>query len=231
MERCAARSDVPESRTYIRRQGRITRAQAAALGSDLERIRVRGDAPIDELALFGRGGPLVLEIGFGMGQALLAHATANPSANCIGAEIYRPGIGSLARAVRELDVRNVRIFEGDARYLVGALLADDSVSLAMVYFPDPWPKKRHHKRRLIAPDFVALLARKLAPGGRWLLATDWQDYAHAMMAALEAEPLLENAAGPGRFAMPSRDAPTRFEARGTRLGHRVWDLTFARRSS
>ena len=217
------------ARTYIRRRGRITRAQAAALGDDLDRVRVPPDRPVDAIALFGRSAPLVLEIGFGMGQALLAYAQANPHANCVGAEIYRPGIGALARALRTSDVGNVRIFEGDARELVGTLLPDGSLSLAMIYFPDPWPKKRHHKRRLIEPGFVAALARRLAPGGRLLLATDWETYARAMLDVLTAEPLLENLAGARRFAAPSRDGPTRFESRGARLGHRVWDLAFARR--
>jgi tRNA (guanine-N7-)-methyltransferase len=216
-------------RTYIRRRGRITRAQAAALASDLEPIRVPADRPIDARALFGRPGPLALEIGFGMGHALLAYAQANPHANCLGAEIYRPGIGALARALKDAELTNVRIFDGDARHLVRTLLADGTLSVAMIYFPDPWPKQRHHKRRLIEPRFVAQLARKLEPGGRLRVATDWEDYARAMVEVLEGEPLLENVAGAGRFAEPSRAAPTRFEARGTRLGHRVWDLEFARR--
>ena len=218
------------SRTFIRRRGRITRAQAAALANDLDPIRVPADRPIDGLAIFGRPGPLVLEIGFGMGHALLDYAKSNPDANCIGAEIYRPGIGALARALKDGEIANVRIFEGDARHLIAALLPDGALSLAMIYFPDPWPKKRHHKRRLIEPEFVSRLARKLEAGGRLLLATDWEDYAHAMMEALEAEPLLENVAGAGRFAEPSRASPTRFETRGTRLGHRVWDFEFVRRT-
>ena len=221
---------MPDARTYIRRRGRITRAQAAALEHDLERFRVPDDRTIDARGLFGRDGRLVLEIGFGMGHALLDYARANPDSNCIGVEIYRPGIGALARALVAGEIANVRIYEGDARRVVETLLADASLARAMIYFPDPWPKKRHHKRRLIEPGFVATLAKKLAPSGQLLLATDWEDYAHAMMALLEAEPSLVNLAGVGRFAEPSRDGPTRFEARGARLGHRVWDLAFARRA-
>ena len=229
--RAPRRHGLPGSRTYIRRRGRITRAQAAALANELDPIRVPADRPLDAVALFGRSGPLVLEIGFGMGHALLEYARANPDANCIGAEIYQPGIGALARALADAEIVNVRIFEGDARELVAALLPDAALARAMIYFPDPWPKKRHHKRRLIEPGFVSRLARKLEPGGRLLLATDWEDYAHTIMDALEAEPLLENVAGAGRFAAPSRTSPTRFEARGARLGHRVWDFEFARRRS
>jgi tRNA (guanine-N7-)-methyltransferase len=206
----------------------MTRAQAVALERDFATYRLP-DAPFDGERAFGRTAPLVLEIGFGMGQGLLAYASAHPEANCIGAEVYRPGIGSLVAALRRTGTSNVRIYEGDARLLVETLLPPDSLSLVLIYFPDPWPKKRHHKRRLIEPEFVAVLASRLQPGGRLRLATDWEDYALRMIEVLENEPTLVNEAGAGCFAARSDDRPvTRFEARGLTLGHAVWDLAYVR---
>jgi len=219
---------VTEGRVYIRRQGRMTRAQALALERDFDRYRLPG-APFDAEHTFGRRAPLVLEIGFGMGHGLLAYAGAHPEVNCIGAEVYRPGIGALVAALRRSGTANVRIFEGDARHLVDTILPASSLALAMVYFPDPWPKKRHHKRRLIEPGFVSVLVSRLRPGGRLRLATDWEDYAYSMQAVLDAEPELVNEAGAGRFAERSEERPvTRFEARGLGLGHAVWDLAYVR---
>jgi tRNA (guanine-N7-)-methyltransferase len=218
-------------RTYIRRQGRITRGQADALARHLEAFRLPDAGTLDPVAVFGRTGPLVVEIGFGMGQGLVAYAREFAHANCIGAEVYRPGIGALlAAAVRE-GCANLRVYEGDARVLVAERLPRGSVDLAMIYFPDPWPKKRHHKRRLVNAPFAALLADRLAPSGRVQLATDWEPYALEMLAVLDAEPGLENEAGCGAFAPRPPERPlTRFEARGLRLGHHVWDLAYRRRA-
>jgi tRNA (guanine-N7-)-methyltransferase len=217
------------ARTYIRRQGRITRAQADALARYGAAFRLPESARLDAPAVFGRGGPLVLEIGFGMGQALVDYARAHPEANCIGAEVYRPGIGALIVAARREGLTNLRVFEGDARVLLAERLAPGTLDLVLVYFPDPWPKKRHHKRRLVNDTFVELLASRLTVGGQLRLATDWEPYAQQMLAVLEALPQLQNEAGTGCFApRPDERAPTRFEARGLRLGHRVWELAFRR---
>lgn len=219
-------------RTYVRRHGRATLAQTRALAAHFATYRVGGEGLIDVDALFGRHGPLVVEIGFGMGHGLLAYATAHPDANCLGAEVYRPGIGALVAALERDGIGNVRIFEGDARVLLRERLPAHCIDTALIYFPDPWPKKRHWKRRLVDPAFVALLASRMKSSGRVLLATDWADYAAQMLAVLEAEPAFVNEAGPGCYAARPPERPlTRFEARGLRLGHAVRDLAFRRRQT
>ncbi len=213
---------------YTRRQGRITRGQAAALERHLEAYRLDAREPFDAVQAFGRSGPIALEVGFGMGQGLLDFARANPAFNCIGAEVYRPGIGSLLAGLVREEITNVRIYEGDARALVAGLPAE-CLTKVMVYFPDPWPKKRHHKRRLIEPGFVSSLARVLEIRGELSAATDWEDYAHQMLGVFDAEPALVNASGPGNFAPRPASRPlTRFEQRGIRLGHPVWDLIYTK---
>jgi tRNA (guanine-N7-)-methyltransferase len=219
---------VTTSRVYIRRQGRMTKAQANALREQFDRYRLDPQVPFDAATIFGRVAPLALEVGFGMGQGLLEYARGNPHVNCIGAEVYRPGIGALTAALVREEIDNIRIFEGDVRALI-AHLPTASLTEIMVYFPDPWPKTRHHKRRLIEPKFAAGLAHALTPAGRLALATDWEDYAHWMLAVLDAEPGLINAAGRGNFSVRPAGRPfTRFEARGVKLGHRVWDLVYTK---
>lgn len=204
----------------------MTKAQAAALRDHFARYQTTPDQRFDRAAAFARSAPLALEIGFGMGQGLLEFASRHPDFDCIGAEVYRPGIGSLVAALDREGLTNVRIFEGDARALVDSLAAA-SIARIMVYFPDPWPKKRHHKRRLIEPQFAQSLATILAADGRLLLATDWEDYAQEMLAVLDAQPMLENVAGAGAFSPRPDDRPlTRFESRGLALGHGVWDLIY-----
>lgn len=215
----------------------MTRAQAAALATDFadfELPKIDGSANqfdgVIETA-FARVAPVALEIGFGMGQGLIGYASAHPDTNCIGVEVYRPGIGSLVAALRRNEIGNVRIYEGDARPFVAMAIPERALSVVMIYFPDPWPKQRHRKRRLIEPGFVATLARRLRLDGRLLVATDWEDYAHATLALLDAEPLLANDQGTGFSPRPDDRPVTRFEARGLGLGHRVWDLSFTRRAS
>ncbi len=204
----------------------MTKAQAAALRDHFARYQVVPNGRFDPCDAFARSGPIALEIGFGMGQGLLEFARAHPQFNCIGAEVYRPGIGSLVAALEREGVTNVRIFEGDARALVESIVPA-SLARIMVYFPDPWPKKRHHKRRLVEPRFIESLATILAPDGALLLATDWKDYALEMLAMLDAQPMLENVAGAGAFSPRPEDRPlTRFESRGIALGHGVWDLIY-----
>jgi tRNA (guanine-N7-)-methyltransferase len=225
--------DLKQGRVYIRRQGRMTRAQSRALQTLFERFQVPVSAQVEDWAArFGRNAPLVLEIGFGMGQALLATAQRHPDWNCIGVEVYRPGIGALLNAVADAQLTNVRIVEGDARDVLANMLTEGTLRRVMVFFPDPWPKSKHHKRRLINPEFAALVASRLAPDGELQIATDWEHYAESMRVVLDAEPGLENLAGDGLFARRNEERPTtRFEARGVRLGHQVWDLAYRRRRS
>ncbi len=206
----------------------MTRAQARAIQTLLERYQISSGAGEPSwVALFGREAPLALEVGFGMGHALLATAQRHPDWNCVGIEVYRPGIGALLNAIDAARLPNVRVIEGDAREALANLFGAGALHRVMVFFPDPWPKSKHHKRRLINAEFAALVASRLAPDGQLQLATDWEHYAFAMRTVLDAEPGLENLSGTGNFAARSDERPvTRFEARGVRLGHLVWDLAY-----
>ena len=209
----------------------MTRAQARALETLWPRYRIDvAPVAIDWSHAFGRSAPLFVEIGFGMGHALLATARAHPDWNCIGIEVYRPGIGAVLNAVEAAGLANVRLIEGDARDVLANMLVENALHRIAIYFPDPWPKAKHHKRRLINAEFVALAASRLEEGAELHLATDWQNYAEEMRTVLDAEPTLENLAGVGAFAPRNAERPTtRFEARGERLGHHVWDFSYRRR--
>ncbi|MGA7951695.1 MAG: tRNA (guanosine(46)-N7)-methyltransferase TrmB [Thiobacillaceae bacterium] len=183
--------------------------------------------PIDLDQVFGRTAPRILEIGFGMGQTTAEIAAAHPGQDYLGVEVHTPGVGSLLRQIGERELNNVRIIQHDAVEVLANMIPNAALAGVHVYFPDPWPKKRHHKRRLIQPDLVHLLAQKLAPGGCLHCATDWQDYAIQMLQVLSAEPLLANTAE-GYAPRPQWRPLTRFEQRGLRLGHGVWDLLFRR---
>lgn len=218
-------------RLYLRRRGRMTRAQARALDTLYADYCVSADAEVDWATLFGRHAPLMIEIGFGMGHALLETAFAHPEWNCVGIDVYRPGIGAVLNGIRECGLENVRIVDGDARQSLQKQFGEATIERINVFFPDPWPKKKHHKRRLITSAFVALIASRLVPGGLLQLATDWEPYGREMLTVLEAEDSLRNAAGTGKFARRPPERPvTRFEARGQALGHPVWDLAFVRRT-
>lgn len=215
-------------RSYVLRQGRISSAQERALRELLPRYGIAFDArPIDAAAVFGRDAPLVLEIGSGMGETTAAIAQAQPETDFIALEVHGPGVGSLLRKIAERGLTNLRVIRHDANEVIERMIGDATLGGVHVFFPDPWPKKRHHKRRLVQPPFVALLARKLKPGGYLHLATDWEDYAGQMLQVLTAEPLLRNAA-PGYSERPAYRPLTKFEARGLRLGHAVRDLIFRR---
>ncbi|MDX1593330.1 MAG: tRNA (guanosine(46)-N7)-methyltransferase TrmB [Gammaproteobacteria bacterium] len=209
----------------------MTPAQRRALESLYPRFGVPlADRPLDLPALFGRRAPVALEIGFGMGDALLAMAEADPGHDFLGVEVHRPGIGRLLAGIEARGLANVRVIEGDALQVLGAMLDDGSLDRLLLFFPDPWPKKRHHKRRLLQPEFVELAARRLALGGLFHAATDWAPYAEQMLGVLEGCALLENDAAPGGYApRPAYRPPTRFERRGRALGHEVFDLLFRRR--
>jgi tRNA (guanine-N7-)-methyltransferase len=185
---------------------------------------------LDFAAVFGRAAPTILEIGCGMGEATAAIAQAHPHSNYLGVEVHSPGVGSLLKLIEEKQLANLRVIQHDAVEVVEQMIAPESLAGIHVFFPDPWPKKRHHKRRLVQPAFVRLLASRLLPGGHIHLATDWQDYSEQMLEVLANEPLLENTAA--AFAQrPAYRPPTKFEQRGVRLGHRVWDLVFRRTAS
>jgi tRNA (guanine-N7-)-methyltransferase len=228
----AAETPHPRSiRSFVTRTGRITAAQQRALeelwphyGIDFE------GAPLDLAQRFGRNAPCCVEIGFGNGEHLLALAARQPERNFLGIEVHRPGVGRVLLGVAEQALTNVRVVCHDAVEVFSSQLAPSTLAEILVLFPDPWPKKRHHKRRLIQPEFVRLLATRLRPGGVLRLATDWQPYAEEMLATLSASAELANASGGEGFAGTAHErAPTRFERRGTRLGHEVFDLTFRRR--
>jgi tRNA (guanine-N7-)-methyltransferase len=211
-------------RTFIRRRGRLTRGQRRALEETAPEFLVDPE-PGQWPQVFGRTAPMGLEIGFGMGQALIDWAEHSPDLNLVGVEIYRPGIGSALLGIANRELANLRIMEGGAETLVGEKFPAASLEEIRIWFPDPWPKKRHHKRRLIQAPFVAALANSLNPGGVLRLATDWADYAEWIRAVLDGEPRLVEA------SMEPERVTTRFEARGVSLGHQVWDLAYRKGSN
>ncbi len=216
-------------KSYVLRAGRMGTGQQRALAELAPRYVLAFDpTPLEPRRVFGRCAPLVVEIGFGMGHATAAIAQAHPDTDYLGVEVHAPGVGALLRRIDELGLRNVRIVRHDAVEVLGAMIAPASLAGLHVFFPDPWPKKRHWKRRLIQPPFVALAASRLAPGGVLHCATDWQPYAEQMLEVLTAEPLLVNTAE-GYAPRPAHRPETKFERRGAALGHGVWDLVFLRR--
>jgi tRNA (guanine-N7-)-methyltransferase len=181
---------------------------------------------LDLDAAFGRAAARTLEIGFGNGESLVALAQAHPDEDFLGIEVHRPGVGHLMLRAESLGLSNIRVACRDAVEVLSRQLPDASLDAVLLYFPDPWPKKRHHKRRIVQPAFVALVARKLKPGGRFRLATDWQNYAEQMLAVVGDCAMLENEFDAGYAPRPDSRPLTRFETRGQRLGHEVWDLSF-----
>jgi len=217
-------------RSFVLRQGRITSAQQRAFDEHWQRYGLDFTGTQRDFATaFGRTAPLVLEIGFGNGEQLAHAAQAEPTRDFIGVEVHRPGVGRLLNALASADVRNVRIFHHDAVEVLEREIAPQSLDEVRIYFPDPWPKKRHQKRRLIQPDFVALLASRVAPGGRLHLATDWADYAEHMQSVLDsASEWRRHAQHALSATRPAWRIDTHFERRGLRLGHGVWDLVYER---
>jgi len=214
----------------VRREGRITRAQQRALDNDWDEFGLDpGPGRVHWPAVFGRRAPLVCEIGFGDGRSLLSMAAQAPDTDFVGVEVYRPGVGALLLRLKEAGLKNVRVSMMDGMEFLRDCVPAASLDTLMVLFPDPWPKKRHHKRRLIQPGFTAAAVAALRPGGRLHCATDWEDYAHWMMQVLSGFDELENTAGAGRFAeRPAYRPRTKYEQRGAGLGHGTWDLVFRR---
>jgi tRNA (guanine-N7-)-methyltransferase len=189
------------------------------------------EAAADLDRLFPRQAPRYVEVGFGDGEALLALAQAHPERDYLGIEVYPPGIGRLLAGLQRQGLDNVRVLRADAAEVFAATLPEGSLAGVYVWFPDPWPKRRHHKRRLIQPAFAAHVTRRLRPGGIWHLATDWQEYAEQMLSVLAAEPGLVNLDPGGRwFTGPTERPITKFQRRGERLGQGTWDLLFRRRT-
>jgi tRNA (guanine-N7-)-methyltransferase len=216
-------------RSFVLRQGRVTGAQRRARETLLPRFGIPyAPAPLDLDRAFGRAAPKILEIGFGMGETTSRIAAEHPENDYLGIEVHGPGVGGLLKRVAELGLTNVRIIQHDAAQVIESMIPHASLDGVHVFFPDPWPKKRHHKRRLIQPPFVALLASRMKPGAYLHVATDWEDYAHQILRVLSAEPELINTAG-GFAPRPEWRPQTKFEARGVRLGHSVWDVVFRRR--
>lgn len=213
-------------RSFVLRQGRMSPAQTRAFEQLLPRFGVPfRPAPLDFAATFGRVAPTILEIGFGMGETTAAIAQAHPQHDFLGIEVHAPGVGALLKRIDEAGLRNVRVVRHDAVEVAAQMIPPASLAGIHVYFPDPWPKKRHHKRRLLQASFVTALAQRLAPGGYLHAATDWEEYALEILATFAAEPLLTNTAE--AFApRPAWRPQTKFETRGLKLGHGVWDVVF-----
>jgi len=217
-------------RSYVLRAGRITEAQKRALAELVPRFGIPfTQAPIDLDAVFGRRAPRVLEIGFGNGDTLVELASQRPEADFIGVEVHPPGIGHCLLEVETRGLANVRVVAHDAVETLAQMVAPGALDEVLLYFPDPWPKKRHHKRRIVQPAFAGLVADRLKPGGRFKLATDWEPYAAWMLEVLNASPDFANAAPDGGCVERPERGATRFERRGRRLGHTVFDLEFRKR--
>jgi tRNA (guanine-N7-)-methyltransferase len=212
-------------RSYVLRQGRVTSAQERALAELMPAYGIAyRQAMLDPRAVFGREAPLVLEIGSGMGETTARIARERPDTDFIAVEVHGPGVGSLLKLIEQAQLGNVRVIRHDALEVLEHMIPDASLAGIHLFFPDPWPKKRHHKRRLVQPAFAALAARKLAPGGSLHAATDWEDYAAHIVEVLMAEPGLRRENG------AATRPPTKFELRGLKLGHKVHDFVFRRRS-
>ena len=223
---------ISKIKSFVKREGRLTNAQARAIEENwpTKGLTVeQGMLKLDEV--FGRTAPTVLEIGFGMGKSLVEMAVAAPENNFIGIEVHRPGVGACLADAQEAEVENLRAFEHDAVEVMAQCIPDNSLHRLQLYFPDPWHKTRHHKRRIVQPDFVQNIRSKLAIGGTFHMATDWEPYAEHMMDVMTQAKGFENTSEEGTNAYvprPDYRPITKFEVRGQKLGHGVWDLIFKR---
>ena len=216
-------------RSFVLRQGRVSNAQQRAHETLLPKYGIPyAPGLIDLDHVFGRRAPKILEIGFGMGETTAAIAALHPENDYLGIEVHTPGVGSLLKTIEEEGLTNVRIVQHDAVEVLCHMIGHGTFDGVHVFFPDPWPKKRHHKRRLLQPAFVALLVERMKPGAYLHVATDWQEYAEYVLAVLKNNPLLENTAM-DYAPRPAYRPQTKFETRGLKLGHGVWDVIFKRR--
>jgi tRNA (guanine-N7-)-methyltransferase len=230
-----AREEISEPhghiRSFVRRGGRFSAAQERAHFAMMPKIGIPYRAErLNLSSLFGRAAPRILEIGCGMGETTAKIAEAHPENDYLGVEVHTPGVGNLCKLVSAMGLTNIRIVQHDAVEVVRDMLPEQSLAGIHIFFPDPWPKKRHHKRRLIQPPFINLLASRLAPGGYLHCATDWEAYAEHILATLTNAPQLQNSAE-GYAPRPSSRPRTKFENRGIKLGHPVWDIFFIRPST
>lgn len=222
-------------RSFVLRRGHISAAQQRALDDLLPKYQVQyQQEPVNLSQLFGREAPTVLEIGCGMGETTAAIAQAHPEINFLGCEVFAAGVGALAKLLEEMQLSNVRIIRHDAVEVVRDMIAENALDGVHIFFPDPWRKARHHKRRLVATPFIELLSSRIRPAGYLHCATDWENYAEQMMDVLSAEPTLTNLHGDHQWS-PVMGNPlcerqrTKFQARGENLGYGIWDLVFIRR--
>ena len=224
---CSEKVSPRRIRSFIRRQGRITPGQQYALENLWDKYCLNPEYPYDFEQVFARKAPLIIEIGFGNGECLAEMAEANPDQDYIGIEVHKPGVGHLILKLEQNNTANVRIYCHDAVEILEQRIAENSLRSVHLFFPDPWPKKRHHKRRIVRPDFIDLIATKLQPEGHFHAATDWENYAEDMLAVISACKMLRNDSPAKRYcARPDYRPLTKFEQRGLHLGHGVWDLIF-----
>ena len=214
----------------MRRQGRLTEGQSRALEQHWDQYGLTLEQGVlDYPAIFGNANPVILEIGFGNGASLLQMAQSAPQKNFIGVEVHRPGVGKLINDAQHASVNNLKVFCDDAIEVLARNIADASLDGVQLFFPDPWHKKRHNKRRIVQAEFAQNIRHKLKPGGYFHMATDWEPYAQHMLDVMSAAEGFVNQAGAGRYApKPDYRPSTKFEQRGERLGHGVWDLVFIR---
>ena len=216
-------------RSFVRREGRLTPGQQRALVELWPRYGLAADSTLVPAVAFGRAAPLTLEIGFGNGASLATMARQDPESNYVGIEVHRPGVGHLLKQIEINGLENVRIYCHDAVEILNHCIDDHSLDRVLLFFPDPWHKKKHHKRRIVQPPFVNLLARKLKRGGIFHMTTDWQAYAEHMLGVMGSATAFSNTAGKQAYSeRPTYRPTTKFEQRGRRLGHGVWDLVYQR---
>ncbi len=217
-------------RSFVKREGRLTKAQARALELHWDEMGLNHqDGMIETNTLFGNANPVVLEIGFGMGKSLVEMAKNTPELNFIGIEVHKPGVGACIALAKEQGVANLKVYEHDAIEILADCIANESLTTVQLFFPDPWHKKKHHKRRIVQPEFVETIRQKLKIGGVFHMATDWENYAECMLEDMQSAPGYKNLSETNDYVPRPDSRPlTKFENRGQRLGHGVWDLQFER---